>query len=89
VLSLEEAGRMEHYGIWPTCKHHRHISKRDAETLIKAETHRQVGGMNTAVECSTYIVSVNVGSVWQPVPCSDWNGKPVNGLRIWGLPRTV
>ena len=49
VLSAEETGKFEFYGVWPTCKHHKHITRKDAATLIDADTHRYVGGADTAI----------------------------------------
>lgn len=86
VLSLEEAGRLEHYGIWPTCKAHRHMKKDDAIAAVsKAETHRFVGGPDTAVEFVSAIVPVNTDRIWCPVQCHHESGKAIMGMRTWGL----
>lgn len=85
ILSLEEAGRLEHYGIWPACKAHRHMKKQDAFAAVLAETHRFVGGADTQVEFVSAIVAVNTTRVWSPVQCHDANGRLVLGLRTWGL----
>lgn len=87
VLSLEEAGRLEHYGIWPTCKAHLHMKKTKAlEAVTVLETHRFVGGTDTKVEFVSAIVPVDTTRVWSPVQCHDETGRAVLGLRTWGLP---
>lgn len=85
VLSLEEAGRLEHYGIWPACKAHRHMKKTAALEAIKAETHRFVGGPDTKIEFASCIVEVNTTRIWSPVACHDIDGKTIQGMRTWGL----
>jgi hypothetical protein len=86
VLSLEEAGRLEHYGIWPSCKSHRHMSKADAATAVsKDETHRFVGGPDTAVAFASAIVPVCVDRIWSPVQCHHESGRAIMGMRTWGL----
>lgn len=88
VLSLEEAGRLEVYGIWPRCKAHIHMKKNAAELAIRQETHRFVGGPNTKIEFATAIVPVNTSGMWGPVQCHDYNGKTLQGFRTWGLQPT-
>lgn len=85
ILSLEEAGRLEHWGIWPTCKAHLHMRKSKALAAVKQETHRFVGGPDTKVEFVSAIVEVNTTRVWSPVACHDESGKAIMGLRTWGL----
>ncbi len=85
VLSLEETGRLEHWGIWPTCKAHLHMKKSHALAAVKAETHRFVGGPDTKVEFVSAIVPLDVTRVWSPVACHDASGKTIQGMRTWGL----
>lgn len=86
VLSLEEAGRLENWGIWPTCKAHHHMSKsRAVEAVSKAETHRFVGGPDTKVGFASAIVEVNTTRIWSPVQCHHESGKAIMGMRTWGL----
>lgn len=85
ILSAEEAGRLEHYGIWPVCKAHRHVKKRDALAAVKTEEFRFVGGPDTKVGFVSAIVAVNTTRVWSPVACHDETGKSIQGFRTWGL----
>jgi hypothetical protein len=86
VLSLEEAGRLEHYGVWPSCKAHHHISGTKAlDFVTKDETHRFVGGPDTKIEFASAIVSVNTTRIWCPVACHHESGKAIMGMRTWGL----
>ena len=90
VLSVEEASRLENYAIWPACKSHRHIKKREAVEMITAETHRFVGGLDTRILTPvSMIVPVALGRAWQPVPCCNVDGSRLLGMRTWGLPRTA
>jgi hypothetical protein len=84
VLSREEAGRLENWGIWFNCAGHRHISKTKALEAVQADTHRVVGGKGTKVDYCTAVVPVAERSGWVPVQCHDYNGRPVMGLRTWG-----
>lgn len=85
ILSLEECGRLEHWGIWPTCKAHLHMKKSKAIAAVTAETHRFVGGPDTKVEYVSAIVPVNTSRVWTPVQCHSVDGKLLLGMRTWGL----
>ena len=90
MLTAAEAGRLEHYGLWPSCKLglHEHVRRSKAEEMVAADTHRFVGGKDTKVICNSYIVETNNGRTWQPVPCHDEGGNLILGFRIWGLPST-
>ena len=89
VLSVEEAGRLEHWGVWPTCKNHIHIKKREAAEMINAETHRFVGGADTRVLTPvSMIVPVGLRGAWAPVQARNVDGSAVLGLRVWGLTRS-
>lgn len=92
VLSVEEAGRLENYGMWPVCKKHLHVSKGKARKFVEVEeTHRFVGGNDTAVRDAgsiSMIVATNTSRIWSPVACHDESGKAVMGLRTWGLAST-
>lgn len=88
VLSLEEAGRLEHYGFWPICRNHQHVKRNAALESVLQETHRFVGGADTKVEFVSAIVAVNTSRVWTPVQCHDENGSLLLGMRTWGLQPT-
>ena len=86
LLSDTEAARLEHWGIRPACKAHRHIKKREALEMIQADTHRQVGGEDTHIKTPiSMIVPVNTTRLWQPVQARNADGSRVMGLRTWGL----
>lgn len=85
MLSLEEAARLENYGIWPSCKAHYHMKKSKALAAVEAETHRFVGGPDTKIEFASAIVEVNTTRVWSPVKCHNEDGSLIMGLRTWGL----
>jgi hypothetical protein len=85
MLSMEEAGRLEHYDVWPKCRHHRHVKRREADALAEAGTHRYLGGEGAKHETHFYLVPVSV-QIWQPVACHDWDGRPLMGMRTWGAP---
>jgi hypothetical protein len=84
VLSSEEAGRLENYGIWPTCKAHLHWNKEKAVAAVEADTHRFVGGPDTAVDFVSAIVMASESRLWEPVACHDLNGRAIQGMRTWG-----
>jgi hypothetical protein len=52
--------------------------------VAKAETHRFVGGPDTAIEFASAIVPTSESRIWEPVACHDWNGKAIQGFRTWG-----
>jgi hypothetical protein len=88
VLSIEETARLENYGIFPVCRAHRHVKRAEAEDCIAKETHRFVGGANTAVNkigVHSMITEVNTSRIWTPVACHAYNGRPIQGMRTWGL----
>jgi hypothetical protein len=88
-LSFEETGRLEHYGIWPSCKAHLHVSKTKAlEMVAKAETHRFVGGPDTRVGFVSAIMRIPEAKIWEPVACHDWSGRALQGYRTWGVQPT-
>jgi hypothetical protein len=84
VLSAEEAGRLEHWGIWPQCKAHKHIKKRDALAGAEAGLLRYLGGPDTEVKNPVSMVTATRVSIWQPVATSG-----LQGFRTWGLARTT
>jgi hypothetical protein len=88
VLSLEETGRLENYGVWPVCRNHRHVPKRDAVKAVEAEEFRFVGGPDTAVAFVSAIVPVNTSGMWVPVQCHDYDGRKIQGFRTWGIAPT-
>lgn len=69
ALTAEEAARLEHYALWPSCKMHKHISTTEAQSLIEADLYRFVGGRDT-----------KVGETSMIVPCSTnertWANRP-------------
>lgn len=86
VLSEAEAGRLEHYGIWPVCKNHRHVKRQEAlDAVARDETHRFVGGPDTKVAYVSAIMPVNTTRVWCPVQCHNDDGMTLMGMRTWGL----
>lgn len=88
VLSVEEAARLENYGIWPACKAHRHVKRNKGHLLVSEETHRFVGGNDTKVQSVgdlSMIVPLDCGRVWSPVQCHNEAGATLMGLRTWGL----
>jgi hypothetical protein len=88
VLSLEEAGRLEHWGRWPTCKAHRHISRSAAAEGLSAGLLRFVGGPDTKITSPvSMVVEIRVRE-WVPVKTSMEDGTPIMGLRTWGLQRS-
>lgn len=85
ILSPEEAGRLEHFGIWPACKSHVHVKKSEAAEMIAAETHRFVGGVDTKVhDYVSMIAPVGEPVMWVPVPCHAADGTMLMGMRTWG-----
>lgn len=81
VLSRTEAARLENLAIWPRCKEHWHVKKREALQMVTAETHRFVGGADTKAQSPvSMIVPVVVGREWTPQPSSG-----LMGFRVWGL----
>jgi hypothetical protein len=89
VLSQEEAGRLENWGIWPNCKAHLHIKKsRALEAVEKLETHRFIGGEDTSVKAVGHlsmIVPIDTTRIWSPVQCHNAEGMTLRGMRTWGL----
>jgi len=86
VLSVEEAGRLEHWGVWPSCKAHHHMKLSKAQAAVSdAMTHRFVGGPDTKVDYASAIVPVDYTRMWSPVACHDETGKAIAGMRSWGL----
>ena len=91
VLSLEEAGRLEHWGHWPTCKAHLHISKNKARIGAEAGEYRFLGGEGTAIAAAgpvTMVVPTKVRE-WKPVRSSNADGSPLMGMRTWGNAKTT
>ena len=85
LLSREEAARLEIYSIWPTCKSHRHCTRREALDGVATDELRWVGGSDTKVAGPvSMVVPVSQVNGWQPVPCHDEHGRLVMGFRVWG-----
>jgi len=55
-----------------------------AEAVSKAETHRFVGGPDTAVGFVSAITPASESRLWEPVACHDMNGRALQGFRTWG-----
>ncbi len=83
MLSAEEAGRLEHYGILPTCESHLHFSGKEAAQLTRTGAVRWVGGKDTCVQSPVSMVTLVRVKQWQPVPTAG-----LLGLRVWGLARS-
>jgi len=83
VLSATEAGRLEHWNIWPKCKNHWHVKRREALAMIADDTHRFVGGEDTAVAHPvSMIVPTVCGRMWSPQSSCG-----LQGFKVWGLRR--
>jgi len=81
ILSQEEAGRLEHWRIWPVCKAHRHCSRKIADAEAKAGDARYLDGPDG----SPLSMIVPVGpSMWTPVGTSTLSGVKLQGMRVWG-----
>lgn len=88
VLSQEEAGRLEHWGIWPTCKAHKHVKRTEALAAVASDNFRYVGGPDTEIAAAGHvsmIVPTATTRIWSPVACHDANGKAIQGFRTWGM----
>lgn len=85
VLSLEEAGRLENWGVWPQCRNHRHIKKREAKELEAANACRFLGGRGTTIGDVSMVVVLGSRGIWSPVACHGDDGKAIMGFRTWGL----
>jgi hypothetical protein len=79
MLNQTETARLENYGIWPSCKRHYHISRREALKMLEADTHRLVGGLNTKVPTYTTMIvpCITNDRVWRNVPCGGPQGYVV------------
>ena len=83
VLSTMEAGRLENWDIWPACKQHHHIKRREAQAGAEAGILRYLGGADTKIGIVSMVTAnVEVGKEWRPVATSG-----MMGLRTWGLAR--
>lgn len=85
MLSATEAGRLEHWGIWPSCKKHRHVKQRVALAGAQAGLYRFLGGEDTEVKTPVSMVTLVSIRQWTPVQAHSADGKTVLGLRTWGL----
>jgi hypothetical protein len=70
MLSQAEAARLEHYGIWPACKQHRHLKKREAMMLLNADVVRFVGGADTCVPHPTTMMTACTNNTY------EWRNRP-------------
>lgn len=85
LLSSQEAGRFEHWGIWPKCKGHRHLKRDAALAGALAGEYRFIGGEGTQVPGPVSMVTKTRVSMWKPVQAHNEDGSAVIGLRTWGL----
>ena len=87
VLSRQETGQIENYGIWPKCKHHKHVKLKKAATLVATDMYRSVGGEHTAVKTPVSMITecTNNTYVWANRPSGGPLGVvtkqfiPING----------
>lgn len=85
VLSAEDAGRLEHWGVWwETCRAHKHVKLTKAQEMVASDEFRFVGGPGTKVKYASAIVATRESAGWVPVACRDWDGHLLQGLRVWG-----
>jgi hypothetical protein len=77
LLSPEEAGRLTNWGIWPQCKQHRHIPKKEAAALAANGELRFVD--DKSGQPTSMVTRVRI-RIWKPVPTAGGMG-----LRTWGL----
>ena len=91
VLSVQEAARLEHFAIWPKCKEHKHVSKMLADEGVEKDLLRYIGGPDTKIagRIHTMVVTLSEPVIWQPVPCCNYDGSKLQGMRIWGRPATA
>lgn len=73
MLSQAEAARLEHYGIWPACKAHRHLPRNKARMLLQADMVRFVGGADTCVTSPTTMMTACTNNTY------EWRNKPSGG----------
>jgi hypothetical protein len=85
VLSDNEAGRLEHYGVWPTCKAHLHISPNEAKRMIENGEARFIGGHGTKVSKPVTMITKHRITIWTPVSTSMPDGTRLTGFKTWGL----
>ena len=85
LLSFEEAGRLEHYGVWPACKSHRHIGKEEAAYGAANGAYRFLGGSGTLIAGPVSMVVSVRSTMWKPVVTSMPDGTKLLGMRTWGL----
>ena len=83
ILSAQEAGKLEHWGVWPKCKNHRHVKLKAANDAARAGLIRFLGGEGTCVPALARMAVPVRTRIWQPVATSG-----MRGLRTWGLARS-
>lgn len=82
LLSLEEAGRLEHWGIWPKCREHPHCSRKKANEGAAAGTYRYLrspGGNPVSA-----VTDASEPSRWSPQQAHNLDGSVVMGFKVWG-----
>lgn len=82
LLSQTEARQLEFWGIWPSCRRHRHLKRRAAQLLIEGTTHRYVGGKDTKTQgpVSMIVECENNNREWRNVPSGGPLGLVVRQL---------
>ena len=86
ILSVAEAGRLEHWKIWPRCIEHRHCSRKEADERAAAGLVRFLDGPNGRP--LSMVTPAGEVAMWQPVQARMEDGTAVIGLRVWGNTRT-
>lgn len=89
VLSAEEAGRLENWGIWPACKSHKHIKRREAVAGAESGEYRFLGGEGTKIQGAVSMVTAVRVTIWRPVSTSMLDGTRLRGFKVWGLKPTT
>lgn len=82
LLSAAEAGRLEHWKIWPRCVEHKHCSRAAADDGVKNGLYRYLDGPNGSPVSMVAPVRV---TIWTPVSTSMPDGVKLKGFKVWGL----
>ena len=82
VLSSAEAGRLEHWKIWPRCREHLHCSRRVANAGAEAGLYRYLNGPDgTPVSMVTAALEP---ARWSPQQAHNLDGSVIIGFKVWG-----
>jgi hypothetical protein len=82
LLSVAEAGRLEHWKTWPRCVEHRHLSRCKADEQAAAGLVRFLTGPDGRP--LSMVVPAGEVAMWQPVQVCNVDGSKIHGLRVWG-----